>query len=298
MELKWLLVGLVVGLFLGWLPGVGDRSIAADSSGCMDWLRSQHSLDYPGHGCQGYSGVLESLAGQGASAIPLGGSRFYIAWFPEGWESQAQRVLIVTLHGSGGCAERMYRWWARPAAEHGYALIALQYAWLNEAGEQVFSDAEGIYADLKAIFTSLAEHCPLEGAVVVLHGFSRGSARVFELALLDRAEDGLKLFSAFIADSGTGLAETGGELPKLLAAAPPDAYAGATFWLYCGGRDHGGKTCGDMRILGPWLEEHGATVVTYRYEPGGHGIFSTVRPGEPPSPALTALLAFIGSLKD
>ena len=62
--------------------------------------------------------------------------------------------------------------------------------------------------------------------------------------------------------------------------------------------DHGGKTCGDMRILGPWLEEHGATVVTYRYEPGGHGIFSTVRPGEPPSPALTALLAFIGSLKD
>jgi len=63
MELKWLFVGLVVGFFLGWLPGVGDRSIAADSSGCMDWLRYEHTLDYAGQLWQGYSGALESLAG-------------------------------------------------------------------------------------------------------------------------------------------------------------------------------------------------------------------------------------------
>lgn len=136
------------GVVPGLASRVGDRSFAVGSRGCMEWLRSRHSLDYPGPGCQEHGEVSESLAGEGASAIPSGGSRFYIAWFPEGWESGAHRVLVVTLHGSGGCAERM------------------------------FSDAEGTYADLKAIFTSLEERCLLKGAVV-LRGFSvaRGARR-------------------------------------------------------------------------------------------------------------------------
>lgn len=48
--------------------------------------------------------------------------------------------------------------------------------------------------------------------------------------------------------------------------------------------------------MGAWLREHGAEAIAYRYGPGGHGIFSTVRPGEPPSPALSPMLAFIDSL--
>jgi len=82
-----------------------------------------------------------------------------------------------------------------------------------------------------------------------------------------------------------------------LQNAPPDAYSGAPYWLYCGGQDHDGQTCDDMRRLGPVIEEHGATVTTYRYEPGGHGIFSTVRPGGPPSPALNAMFEYIDALE-
>ncbi len=107
----------------------------------------------------------------------------------------------------------------------------------------------------------------------------------------------MKRFAAFIADSGTELADTGGAVPDYLQTAASDAYSGARFWLYCGGRDHDGMTCEDMRRIGPLLEERGATVTTYRYEPGGHGIFATVKPGSPPSPALTALFEYIDALQ-
>ncbi len=267
---------------------------------CRAWLQENHSLDYPGHGCQEQADVLNSVADQGGSVIPLQDDRFFIARFPDNWEQQAHKTLIVTLHGSGGCAERLYQWWSRPAAERGYALVALQYARADATTEEgyAFDDADQIYDNLRTVFAELEAHCPLDDATVVYHGFSRGSARSFEIALLDRAADGMGVFDAFLSDSGTGFAETGGEMPDYLETAGPDAYQGARFWLYCGGKDHEGKTCEGMKRMGPLLEERGATVDTYRYAPGGHGVFATVEPGGPPSPALRAMLAYVDSLSD
>jgi hypothetical protein len=123
-----------------------------------------------------------------------------------------------------------------------------------------------------------------------------GSARTFEIAMLDRANEGMKTFSAFISDSGTGFAETGGQIPAYLRDAPPDAYSGARFWLYCGERDHRGQTCRDMERIKPLIINHGGTVdALYRNPTGGHGIFTTGRPGNP-GPALTALFDYIDTL--
>jgi len=265
---------------------------------CRAWIQENHSLDYPNHGCEEHADILNSVASAGGGVIPLDDSKFFIAWFPDDWESLTDRKLIVTLHGSGGCSERVYQWWVGPAAERHYALVALQYAWQDETAEEgyAFDDADQIYENLRTVFGQLQAHCPLDDTAVVYHGFSRGSARSFEIALLDRAADGMGVFSAFISDSGTGFAETGGEVPTYLQEAAPDAYSGARFWLYCGGQDHDGMTCEGMRRMGPLLEEHGATVTTYRYAPGGHGIFSTVRPGGPPSLALNAVFEYIDAL--
>ena len=265
---------------------------------CQAWIQERHSMDYPDHGCQEHADVLSSVADNGGGIIPLQDSKFYIVWFPDDWDHLAQRTLIVTLHGSGGCAERVYQWWSRPAAEHNYALVALQYARADATAEEgyAFDDADQIYDNLRTIFADLQAHCPLDDTVVVYHGFSRGSARSFEIALLDRAAGGMGIFDAFISDSGTGFAETGGEMPDYLQTADADAYSGARFWLYCGGEDHEGQTCEGMKRMGPLLEERGATVTTYRYAPGGHGIFATVQPGDPPSPALTAMYEYIDSL--
>jgi predicted esterase len=276
-----------------------EGSSAPTLATCQAWIQENHSLDYPDHGCQEHTDILNAVASNGAGAIPLGDSKFFITWFPDDWENLTNRKLIVTLHGSGGCTERVYQWWARPASERNYALVALQYARQDETTEEgyAFDDSDQIYANLRTVFDQLQTYCPLDDTAVVYHGFSRGSARSFKMGLLDRAEDGMNLFSAFIADSGTELAETGGEIPAYLQDAPPDAYSGAPYWLYCGGQDHDGQTCDDMRRLGPVLEEHGATVTTYRYEPGGHGIFSTVQPGGPPSPALNAMFEYIDALE-
>ncbi len=275
----------------------GDQT-ATTLAACQAWIQEAHSLDYPDHGCTEHSDILNSVADDGGGVIPLGESKFFITWFPDNWDSLTDRTLIVTLHGSGGCSERLYQWWSRPAAEHGYALVALQYARADPSAEEgyAFDDAGQIYATLRTLFDELQAHCSLDNTNVVYHGFSRGSARSPKIALLDRSDEGMKRFAAFIADSGTDLADTGGEIPAYLQEAAPDAYSGAHFWLYCGGKDHDGQTCDDMQRIGPLLEEHGATVETYRYEPGGHGVFATTRPGEPPGEALDAMYEFIDGL--
>ena len=70
---------------------------------CQAWIQENSTLDYPDHGCEEYGDVLNSLADDGAGAMPLGDSKFYIARFPDNWDSLSDRKLIVTLHGSGGC---------------------------------------------------------------------------------------------------------------------------------------------------------------------------------------------------
>ncbi len=125
-----------------------------------------------------------------------------------------------------------------------------------------------------------------------------GSARSFEIALLDRAADGAHIFSSFISDSGTGFAEYNGQLPPMLQAAGTDAYEGAHFWLYCGGQDHDGQTCRDMEKMERFIVSHGGTVDAFNeYPQGGHGIFSTVNPGNGRSNTeLAAMLDYIDSI--
>jgi hypothetical protein len=269
---------------------------AADNNDFRQWIEAAHQARYEGHGCDRQAATLRQVRDEGGGVIPLGDNRFFIAWFPPSWENHPDRRLVVTLHGNGGCAERMFTFWHRTASLHDYGFIALQYAEESSRGRYRFDDSRAIYRLLRRALGILRRHVPLEGVPLILHGFSRGSARVFELAAMDRAPGGMHAFSAFIADSGTVFPEYRGRLSPYLERIGPDAYAGARFWLYCGGRDHGGRTCRGLARMARFVRAHSGTVDTlYRYPPGGHGIFLTGGLHRQ-SPPLEALFSYINSL--
>lgn len=151
-------------------------------------------------------------------------------------------------------------------------------------------DAQEIYESIRTILGDLQAHAPLDDALFVYHGFSRGSAFSFQVALMDRAPEGMGAFASFISDSGGGFADTGGEIPGYIQNAPANAYQGAHFWLYCGGADHNGRTCQDMdrmEKIVPTLD--GVVDELYKFDPGGHGIFNSGQK----SPALEAMFEYI-----
>ncbi len=129
----------------------------------------------------------------------------------------------------------MFNLWYRNKSDHNYAIIAPQYAISDNLGRIQFQDSQDIYSNLRVIVNHLKESHLLDNqTVLILHGFSRGSARVFELAALDRADNGMHAFAAFIADSGTSLAENRGKISPFLRKLSQKAYEGARFSLLFG----------------------------------------------------------------
>ena len=242
--------------------------------------------------------IRKLLKQAGGTIVSLPNGAFFLKWFPENWNSLKIRHIIVTLHGSGGHAERMFNLWYRNRSNHEYAIIALQYAKSDEQGNMEFQDCQEIYQNLRSIVDHIVKAglCDNQTALV-LHGFSRGSARIFELAAMDRATDGMRAFAAFIADSGTSLAENRGELSPFLRKLSRNAYNGVRFWLYCGAGDHGGRTCIGMRKMRMFIMAHGGKVDDlFIYETNRHGILITGGPRRK-SRALNALFSYINSIK-
>jgi predicted esterase len=300
--MKKVLFGFILSIIItGTILLLQNCSVAEERSNpapaaCNAWIESNHSLKYSNHGCQKSPDILKAIKGYGGGVIPIGANRFFIICFPDGWEKLSDRKLVVTLHGSGGCAESLFQFWYKLSARRKYAIAALQYAEEDSTGTLHYDDSLQIYKNLRAMLGELQTHCPLQDVPIVLHGFSRGSARTFELALLDRADGGLKAFSTFVSDSGTVFAENQGRLSPALQNAPADAYNGARFWLYCGGKDHNGQTCNGMERMKQFVLAHGGAVDDFHKNPtGGHGIFTTGNPRNP-GQSLTALFDYIDAI--
>jgi len=134
-------MALIMAVFVS-LPGCADgaslgspiQSVSttglsqAPAGTCSAWIQAQHSLDYDDHGCEEYADVLAYAESIGGGVIPVGDNRFFIIWFPDGWAELPDRKLVVTLHGSGGCAEKVFHWWTTLSAQRQYAIAALQCA--------------------------------------------------------------------------------------------------------------------------------------------------------------------------
>ncbi len=242
---------------------------------CRRWLTSAQERDVP-IACADWAFFRPELFKRGGGAFPLGNNRYYLVWVPENWAEIADRKVIVSLHGTGGCAEWMLNHWYQ-TTDRQWVLVAMQY--YDPATGQYDDDAV-IYDNLRAVLAELQAHCPLSGSEVFYHGFSRGSAQSFPVAVRDRAGD--RLFAAFIADSGCA----GPNYPTLRDA-PADALRGAHFWLWCGENDvstvdPARTTCRVMEEdMRPYVEEHGGVVdALIQEEGGGHGMFNDCSAGE------------------
>ncbi len=242
---------------------------------CRRWLASSQQQETP-IACADWAFFRPELFERGGGAFPLGEGRYYLVWFPENWDEIADRKVIVSLHGTGGCAEWMLNQWYQ-TTDHKWVLVAVQY---YDPATKSYDDDAVIYDNLRTALAELEAHCPIAGSDIFYHGFSRGSAQSFPVAVRDRAGD--RLFAAFIADSGCA----GLNYPTLRDA-PADALSAAHFWLWCGQNDvstvdPGRTTCqvmaGEMR---PYVESHGGVVdALIQEEGGGHGMFNDCSAGE------------------
>jgi hypothetical protein len=241
---------------------------------CRAWLASSQeaalSSTFPAECPQ--SSFREALFARGGGAFPVGDDRYYLVLFPDTWETVMNRRVVVSLHGTGGCAEWMLNHWYQTAyPAHPWALVALQY-YHRESGH--YDDDEVIYRNLQLAWDDLRAHCPVEGSQVFYHGFSRGSAQSFPVAVRDRAAS--QIFSSFIADSGSA-----GLTHPTLRDAPAGALDGARLWMWCGENDvstvdANRMTCQAMEEdMRPYVEGHGGQVDALVQETGvAHGMFN------------------------
>ncbi len=246
---------------------------------CEAWLKDSSGLQVPEEACEGdWDTFRAELQALGGGVFPVGDGRYFLVYFPTGWAPETGK-MVVALHGTGGCAEWMLNWWYQATTGvRTYALAALQY-YDRSTGE--YDDDATIYANLQSMMAQLRGHCPLETTHVFYHGFSRGSAQSFPVAVRDRA--GEKIFSAFIADSGTA-----GLDYDTLADAPDDALTGSRFWMWCGENNcssvppYSSTMCERMsEDMVPYVEGHGGTVDALVQDPlGCHGVFNDCTIGE------------------
>ncbi len=244
---------------------------------CNDWLGENSSLEYKRHGCTEHTDILESVEENGGSVIPLSDDRFFIFWAPEGWFESEDKKLVLTVHGGGGCAETVFELWNDLSEDHDYAIIALQTAEKGQGAEEFikeehysFDSPETMYELIKETVSELGLYCDLDNTDIIYHGFSRGSAVSYEVALTDYGEDGEQIFSAYIADSGGLPVELAEYLEK-----SQDSFNGVHFWLYCSENDQDGDRCEGMKFSEEILTQYGAVVDEFYINPiGGHGLIS------------------------
>jgi len=266
---------------------------------CLEWMASSAGADLPPIGCPSWPDIRDDILADGGGIFPIGDNMYFIVWFPNGWEDVEHRTIIFSIHGTIGCAEAVFSDWYLMTQGRSYALVALQHYDPSAPPDEQYDEDYEIYDNLGTIIDLLHENCPVSGSRVFLHGFSKGSAMTFPIAVRDRASDGRKAFSAFISDSGAW-PPNGQMYPTLREVVEQDdrdAFGGARFWMYCGEQDydHGYCMCVEMENAEQFVTDYGGTVDRLYEDPNGtHGIFTDQQPDDP-SDAILALFDYIDS---
>lgn len=212
--------------------------------------------------------IRERLAASGARFITLGQDAYAVVLLPLNNEPAARQRIVIGLPGSFDCAESVLLGWQKATAEQPPVLAAIQYG-----GNAAADDPEAVYQAIIRLLANLRQQCDLAEAAAFLYGFSRGAKYVYALAALDRAAPDRRHFRAFLADSG-GWFDAVMPPPAALTAALDAGgrpFAGASFWLYCGGQDQG--KCTAMAQAVAALEKGGAKVDRFYQDPEGrHGL--------------------------
>lgn len=284
-------------VFVGFASvGAQDTSAATEAT-CRAWLATGAGAVEPADQCHMPEVPQRDRVRELDGAVfPMGYDRYYVVSLPENIDPQSPPPIVLLLHGGASCAEVFFNEWACSAQGQGLVVASLQYTnrdWTRTTSAEA---PEKLYAELRTVVNQLRGVCPLADSPVAVVGMSLGAVKSYSLALLDRASDD-PLFDLFVADSG-GWPQVGGEREPyvgVLSEAAGDEYRGARFWMHCNQQDV--DRCGQMAQIALGLENHGADIEEFYFDPfGRHGIFSL--PAQPQtSRAAWALFDNLRNLK-
>lgn len=196
------------------------------------------------------------------------GESFLVAWKATSG-ANAPKHWIVSLPGKGGFATDDLAIWRPHLKGRDVGLVCVQW-WLGKDNERAaYYTPEQIYRELDRALQQLG----VKTNMVMLHGFSRGSANSYAVAALD-AGRGKKYFALNVASSG-GVGLDYPPTRAIVSGAYGDHPLKGTRWITsAGGRDPQPDRDGipGMRRAAAWLKEQGAIVLDSIEDPNyGHG---------------------------
>jgi len=195
------------------------------------------------------------------------GQSFVVAWRAPGTNPKR---WIVSLHGSRGFATDDLAIWYPSLKDRDVGLISVQW-WIgtDDSPRSYYAPLQ-IYREIDITLRKLG----VQTGMVMLHGFSRGSANSYAVAAIDAGRGGRHYFSLNVASSG-GVSTDFPPTRSIVAGDFGNRPLKGTRWvLTAGARDPEPDKAGipGMRRTAVWLEKQGAIVIERIEDPTeGHG---------------------------
>lgn len=214
---------------------------------------------------------------QGAQIMATADQKsFYLVWYPTAQTSLPadKRSLIVTTHGSNGNAFTEFFLWYNSAQQHKHGVLALQWYFPANAPPNDYYPPAETYSALAAALKGQA----LKAGRAFFHGFSRGSANSYYVALFDRLS-GNHFFGLNVANSGGASTDYPLYLDIAAGRFGTRPLAGTRWITSCGERDPNPERdgCTALRRTDSWLVQQGALLdLVIEDAAGGHGVFQQV----------------------
>lgn len=198
------------------------------------------------------------------------GRSFSVLWYPTQSQSGSKPPMIVTLHGHGSWAFDEFSLWQPYAAARGYGILALQ--WWFGGGDRT----EDYYTPYETypIIQCLLRTENIQPGKILMHGFSRGSAVIYALTALDRANG--KFFLLTVANAGPVAQDYPPNIEIARGAFGATPFGGTHWVMFCGNHDPKPELdeCLNMNRTRDWVKQYGGTVDLFIEDPlSGHGGF-------------------------
>jgi hypothetical protein len=208
------------------------------------------------------------------------GKTYFIYGAPAGQNNKETKTIIISLPGHGTTADDGYEAW-KDHLDGSFALA--EFNWWRGTGEKKtdYYDPASVVLQVRAFLDKQGYSA---NDIVILHGFSRGSANTYAVIANDRISRG-SVFDAVISNAGKyqsdfplveGKTFTDVEMTQFFKDIP---------WvLACGGKDENPTRdgCPGMEETKAFLEAHQANVLGIVTDPNlGHGAFHMSKLGLP-----------------
>lgn len=208
------------------------------------------------------------------------GKTYFIYGAPAGQNNKETKSIIISLPGHGTTADDGYEAW-KDHLDGSFALA--EFNWWRGTGEKKtdYYDPASVVLQVRAF---LDKQDYKANDIVILHGFSRGSANTYAVIANDRISRG-SVFDAVISNAGKYQAD----FPLVEGKTFTDTemtqfFKGIPWVLACGGKDENPARdgCPGMEETKAFLESHEANVLGIVTDPNvGHGAFHMSKLGLP-----------------